>query len=68
MLPSVGPTLSALSGFRKKMDVTANNIANVNTDEFKKSRVNFQEAHQGGVKAIVVACNTASAFTPRSSR
>lgn len=58
MIDSVGSTLSALSGYRKKMDVTANNIANVNTDEFKKSRVTFQEAKQGGVEPVVDQVDT----------
>jgi flagellar basal-body rod protein FlgC len=40
------------------MDVTANNIANVNTDEFKKSRVNLQEDSNGGVSAQVQQINT----------
>jgi flagellar hook protein FlgE len=54
--PMINPTdnsLSALSAFRKKMDVTANNIANVLTDEFKKSRVTFEDASPGGVAAVI---------------
>ena len=54
--PMINPTdnsLSALSAFRKKMDVTANNIANVLTDEFKKSRVTLKEASPGGVAAVI---------------
>ena len=58
MIESVGPTLSALAGFGKKMDVTANNIANVATDEFKKSRVTFQEGEHGGVNPVVQQIQT----------
>ena len=58
MIGSIGPTLSALSGFRKKMDVTSNNVANVNTDEFKKSRVTFQEGKNGGIEPVVDQVNT----------
>ena len=36
-----------------KMDVNANNIANVNTSNFKRSRVNMQEAAAGGVQVSV---------------
>ncbi|MBW2643832.1 MAG: hypothetical protein JRC89_10800 [Deltaproteobacteria bacterium] len=38
MISSVRSTLSALNAFDKKMDVIANNVANVETEEFKKSR------------------------------
>ena len=58
MIDSIGPTLSALDGFRKKMDVTADNIANVNTDGFKKKRLTFQEEDQGGVQPVVEQVNT----------
>ena len=58
MIYPVSNALSALNAFRKQMDVTANNIANVNTDDFKKSRVNMQEASHGGVQANVQQINT----------
>jgi flagellar hook protein FlgE len=50
---SVSSSLSAMAAFQKKMDVTADNIANVLTDGFKKSRVTMQEASPNGVKAVV---------------
>ena len=53
MINPTDNSLSALTAFRKKMDVTANNIANVLTDEFKKSRVTFEEASPGGVTAVI---------------
>jgi flagellar basal-body rod protein FlgB len=53
MINATDSSQSALSAFRKKMDVTANNIANVLTDEFKKSRVTFEETISGGVNAVV---------------
>jgi len=34
---------AALSALNTQLDVTANNLANVNTDGFKASRVNFQD-------------------------
>ncbi len=58
MITPVNHALTALTAFRKKMDVTANNIANVNTDEFKKSRVNLEEGPYGGVTAQVQEINT----------
>ena len=58
MIPSVNSTLSALQAYRKSMRVTANNIANVNTDEFKKSRASMKESINGGVEVDVSKINT----------
>jgi flagellar hook protein FlgE len=58
MIYPVNPAVSALTAFRKKMNVTANNIANVNTDQFKKSRVNMQEDSNGGVSSQVQKIQT----------
>ena len=58
MIYPVSNALSALNAFRKKMDVTADNIANVNTDNFKKSRVNMQEGSNGDVQANIQQINT----------
>lgn len=58
MSSAFGTTLSALRVFNIKLDVNANNIANVNTDNFKKSRVNLQEAAPGGVRVTIEQINT----------
>ena len=58
MVSSIYPALSALSAFQKKMDVTSNNVANVNTDGFKKSRVTMQEAANGGVTTSIQRIDT----------
>jgi len=58
MIYPAGNTITALTAFRKKMDVTANNVANVSTDEFKKSRVTFSENKSGGVSATVDQVDT----------
>ena len=58
MIPSVNSTLSALQAYRKSMGVTANNIANVNTDGFKKSRATIEEGANGGVEVAVDNVNT----------
>ncbi len=50
--------LSALNAFDKKNDVIANNIANVNTDGFKKSRATMEETAPTGVKVSVERVNT----------
>lgn len=46
---------SALQAFSKSQQVTANNVANINTDEFKASRTTFQENGSGGVSATASA-------------
>ena len=52
MIPAMESALSALGAFGKKMGVTANNIANVDTDGFKKSRADLQEADHGVTVSI----------------
>ena len=58
MIPSVNSTLSALQAYKNSMGVTANNIANVNTDEFKKSRATMKEGANGTVEVEVNKVNT----------
>jgi flagellar basal-body rod protein FlgC len=49
MVASLDSALSALQAFGQKLGLTAGNIANVNTDGFKKSRAVFQEGRHGEV-------------------
>ncbi len=49
---------SAISAFSVKMNVTANNLANVNSDGFKKNRTTFKEGFFGGVEPNVDQVNT----------
>ena len=58
MIQAVNSTLSALQAYRKSMGVTANNIANVNTEEFKKSRATMIEGVNGGEEVDVEKVNT----------
>ena len=58
MIPAINGTLSALQAYKKSMGVTANNIANVNTDEFKKSRATMKEGANGNVEVAVNKVNT----------
>ena len=44
---------SALQAFSTGQQVTAHNVANMNTDEFKASKATFQENGKGGVRATV---------------
>ncbi|MBI3014289.1 MAG: flagellar biosynthesis protein FlgC [Candidatus Tectomicrobia bacterium] len=56
--------LSAISAFGKKFNVSANNVANLNTNDFKRSRVTMAEQRPGGVKAEVEKDNTPGAPVP----
>ena len=58
MISVMDSSLSALSAYSVKMRVTANNVANVNTDGFKKSRTTMQEGTWGGVAPDVDRVDT----------
>ena len=58
MIPSVNSTISALHAYTTKLGVTADNIANVNTDEFKKSRATLKEGINGDVQVDINRVNT----------
>ena len=58
MITSVSSSVSALRAFGKKMAVTSNNVANADTDEFKKSRAILKEGLNGGVQAEVDRVDT----------
>ncbi len=64
MIKGVGPALTALQAFGKKLEVTANNVANVNTEDFKKSRVLLQEVSPSGVTASVSRVDAPGAPLP----
>ena len=51
-------SVSALNAFSTKTRVIANNVANVNTDGFKKSRTTLNEGQSGGVEAKVSQVDT----------
>lgn len=58
MVAAIQNSLSALSAFNKKIRVTADNVANVNTNGFKKSRAVLSEGENGGVKVNINKVNT----------
>jgi flagellar basal-body rod protein FlgC len=61
MSTAFNSALSALRAPGVKMDVHAHNIANVNTDGFKKSRVHMQQEPQGGIRVKIEQINTPGA-------
>jgi flagellar basal-body rod protein FlgC len=50
MISALNGTLSALTAFVTKLGATADNIANVNTDGFKRNRAVLHEDDNGGVR------------------
>jgi flagellar hook protein FlgE len=58
MLEAMNTALSSLGAYLRKQDVTANNIANANTTDFKKSRADFEEASPDGVKVTISRMET----------
>ena len=57
MSTSFNTALSALRALDIKMDVNAHNIANVNTDGFKRSRTHMLEEVQGGIRVTIEPMN-----------
>ena len=53
MISALNGTISALRAFVTKLGVTADNIANVNTDGFKRNRTTLHEDHNGGVRVEI---------------
>ncbi|WP_102706942.1 flagellar basal body rod protein FlgG [Terribacillus saccharophilus] len=51
MLRSLYSGISGMKGFQTNLDVVGNNIANVNTSGYKKSRITFQDLMNQQIKA-----------------
>ena len=62
MIGAIQSALSGLSGlttFSTQVAVTAHNLANVNTDGFKKSRTELIAVESGGVRSVIQKDETA---------
>lgn len=60
MISGISAGLSALNAIQTRTQSTANNVANVNSDGFKKTRVTLVEGEvQGGVSVNVQKVETA---------
>jgi flagellar hook protein FlgE len=53
MISAIYSALSGLTAFSTQIDVTAHNVANVITNEFKKSRTEFVALETGGVLPVI---------------
>jgi flagellar basal-body rod protein FlgC len=58
MISAVNSTVSALQAYQTQMQVTSNNVANVNTEGFKKSKATLKEGDNGDVQVDVNRVNT----------
>ena len=58
MITGLSSSISALLAFGKKVAVTANNVANIQSEGFKKSRTLLEERSHGGVDAQIETVNT----------
>ena len=58
MISAVNSTVSALQAYKTQSDVASNNVANINTENYKKSRVNLKEGKNGDVQATVTQDNS----------
>jgi flagellar hook protein FlgE len=50
--------LTGLKALDRKLDINANNIVNVETNNFQKSRAQLQEAASGGVEVTISKVET----------
>lgn len=65
MLRSLNSAISGLKNHQTKMDVIANNIANVNTTAFKSSRVSFQDIYSQTIKPASEGTATLGGTNPQ---
>lgn len=54
----------ALNAFSKSLAVASNNVANMNTDGYKKSRAILKEGKNGGVEVSTQKIDTPSSLIP----
>ena len=64
MIDGTSSTLSALDGFSQKMAVISNNVANANTDGYKKSKATLAEGQNGNVEVSVEKIDTPGSPIP----
>ena len=59
MIGAIQSALSGLTAFSTQVAVTTHNVANVNTDGFKKSRTELIAMESGGVRSAIQKDETA---------
>ncbi len=63
MLRSLYSGISGMKNFQTKLDVIGNNIANVNTVGFKKSRVTFKDMVSQTMPAVLLLVQQSAELT-----
>ena len=58
MISSLSSAVSAINAIGKRMAVISNNIANSQTEGFKKSRADLKEGESGGVEVDISVVDT----------
>lgn len=58
MISGLSTAITAINAFDKKMAVISNNVANSQTDGFKKSRADLKEGDAGGVTVDISVVDT----------
>ncbi len=58
MVASIQSNVSALQAFSKQMAVSANNVANALSDDFKKSRAINSEGENSQVESVITRIDT----------
>ena len=58
MISGIHSALSGLMAIQKKVDATAHNTANINTDGYKKTRVTLHEGEEQGIQAVATKIET----------
>ena len=66
-MSTIHSVLSGLWAYAKQIEVSANNVANVNTDEFKKSHTELVSVETGGVLPVVRKDDSAGPMVLRDS-
>jgi flagellar hook protein FlgE len=58
MITGINSNVSALQAFSKQMSVSANNVANALSDDFKKSRAINNEGENSQVETVITKIDT----------
>ena len=67
MFSGISSSLSGLAAAQSKINTAANNIANANSVEFKKTRTVFEEASPNGVQVTLEKVDTPGAVVFQES-
>ncbi len=68
MISAIQSSISGVRAFSKKLDVHADNIANAETDGFKKSRTVLSTDENSGVRADIEKVNTPGPPNPEAAQ